>query len=102
MQRKEFMDRKYSNPCTRCGKERIKSKTWKETVTNYMNTTVVVHTETVCPDPECQKIVEKDLVVQKEKRDVIRRNKEERAAQNQARNGKSRTSISLKPRKLIR
>lgn len=44
------------NPCTRCGKERIFVRTWKEKIYGSTITT----TENACPDPECQKIVEKE------------------------------------------
>lgn len=51
--------------CIRCGKTRIVSKTWNEKV----NDSVITYTETVCPDPECQKIVDSDL---KKKMDKVR------------------------------
>ncbi len=50
------MDKKISNPCTRCGIERIVVKTWEEKVGN----STVVNIETVCPNPECQKKVNSD------------------------------------------
>lgn len=53
-----------ANACIRCGKKRIVSKTWTEKVSGSLTT----YTLTVCPDPECQKIVEKEL---KKKRDRI-------------------------------
>ena len=73
------MDKNYSNPCTRCGRERVSSKSWKERTKTFSGIMVeVIHTETICPNPECQIIVEEDLAVQKEKRDKIKRGKEER------------------------
>ncbi|MBI5127309.1 hypothetical protein HZA76_02530 [Candidatus Roizmanbacteria bacterium] len=59
-------DKKYSNPCSRCGKERVFVKTWKEKI-GYSTITT---TETACPDPECQKIVEKANKTQKAKYDA--------------------------------
>jgi hypothetical protein len=73
------------NPCTRCGRERIVKKTWKENVKTYSGTSPVVHVDTICPDPECQKIVDGQLAIQKEKRAVIAQNQELRAAQRQKR-----------------
>ena len=52
-----------SNPCIECGKERIEGKTWKEKV----GTSVLIYTQTVCPDKECQKIVDKEIALRKEK-----------------------------------
>ena len=69
---------KYSNPCTRCGKQRIESKSWEEKVKNFMGTTITTHTQTVCPDPECQKIVEKELELKRKKKEEIKQNKEDR------------------------
>ena len=46
----------YSNPCVKCGKERVFVKSWKET-DGYSTVTT---TETACPDIECQKIVNKE------------------------------------------
>ncbi len=66
------------NLCTRCGKDRIESKSWNEEITAFFGSTTIVHTEMVCPDAECQKIVEEkmdalrqrteDMKVEKEKR----------------------------------
>jgi hypothetical protein len=44
-------------PCIRCGKERISAKSWTETV----GTSVVTYTNYVCPDPQCQAIVEEEF-----------------------------------------
>ena len=52
-----------SNICTRCGKIRIVKKEWKETV----NGSTVTYSETVCPDTECQKIVD-GQISEKEKK----------------------------------
>lgn len=46
-----------ANPCIRCGKERIDGKTWRGKV----GTSVVIYTSTICPDKDCQKIVDKAI-----------------------------------------
>lgn len=75
------MDKSIANPCTRCGQQRIETKTWKGTIQNLTGTTSVTYTESVCPDPDCQKIVDKELAAQKKKRDEIAKNKEDRITQ---------------------
>jgi hypothetical protein len=44
----------YSNPCIRCGTERVVVKTWEEQV----GASVIINKETACPNPECQKQVD--------------------------------------------
>ncbi len=61
------MDKKnkaFKNCCFRCGKERTISKVWKEKV----GFSIVEVTERVCPDKECQKILDNDLAKAKKKR----------------------------------
>lgn len=62
-----------SNPCVKCGKERIDGKTWKGKV----GASVVTYTMTICPDPECQKIVEKAIADRKAKTASLLKAKEE-------------------------
>lgn len=62
-----------SNPCIRCGKERLDGKTWK----GKIGTSLVVYTLTICPDRACQKIVDQGIVERKEKADLILRRKDE-------------------------
>ncbi|HVF69442.1 MAG TPA: hypothetical protein VNA13_02640 [Xanthomonadales bacterium] len=77
------MTNKFTNPCTRCGKERILAKKWKEKTVTFSGTTIVVNrTSNVCPDKECQKIVDKELRAQKAKRDKIKSDREVRVAEN--------------------
>lgn len=59
-----------TNPCIRCGKDRIVAKEWKEKIGN----SVVICTSNVCPDPECQKIVESQLKSKKDRFDAIQAN----------------------------
>jgi hypothetical protein len=70
-----------SNPCIRCGKERIVSKTWKEEIHNFSGTSFITHTETVCPDGECQKIVDAKFKQEKEKKEALQVEKQKRYEQ---------------------
>jgi hypothetical protein len=56
-----------NNPCFRCGKQRKVVKTYTEMVDNSL----VTYTDSVCPDPECQKALELQLKEEKEKRTQI-------------------------------
>lgn len=66
------------NPCIRCGLERIVKKEWKEKVTNYFGTSIVIHTETVCPDKTCQKILDERFAKERERLETMQIAKEER------------------------
>ena len=61
--------------CTRCGKERIVVSSQ----TKKVDKATVTYTVTVCPDPECQKMVDKGLVVEEHKRKMIREEQDKRA-----------------------
>lgn len=69
---------KTTNPCTRCGKERVESKKYTEEITTFFGTSTIIHTDTVCPDEECQKIVEEKLEVQKQKSDELKQEKQKK------------------------
>lgn len=69
---------KNSNPCTRCGKERIEGKKWKEEIATFFGTSTIIHTDTVCPDKECQKIVEQKLEALKQKSDELKEEKQKK------------------------
>ncbi|KKS95574.1 MAG: hypothetical protein UV71_C0005G0003 [Microgenomates group bacterium GW2011_GWC1_43_13] len=62
--------------CIECGKRRIVVGTYKEKVGN----SVVVYKETICPDSECQKKVEKILAKELEKRQQSAMNQKLRIA----------------------
>ena len=62
-----------SNPCIRCGKERIDSKSWKVKI----GTSIVTHTKTVCPDFDCQKILDKEVADRIARNDLMIKNKAE-------------------------
>ncbi len=66
-----------SNPCIRCGNERVASKTWTEVVEIYGRTSSVIHSEYVCTNESCQKIVDKQFEEQKQKRVVMEAQKEQ-------------------------
>lgn len=67
-----------TNPCTRCGKERIEGKKYTEEIATFFGTSTIVHVDTVCPDPECQKIVEEKLDAQKAKADELKAEKQKK------------------------
>src|SRR5579859_6813446 len=56
-----------TNPCFRCGKQRVITRTYKKTVDN----SVVTYEEAVCPDPECQKALELQLKGERDKREQM-------------------------------
>lgn len=60
-----------NNPCTECGKQRIESKSWK----GMSGACVITYTSTICPDPTCQKIVDKALADKKAKSELLMRKK---------------------------
>lgn len=60
--------------CTRCGKPRIVVSTYEEKI----ETSLVTYTITECSDPECQKLVEKDLRSDEKKRKFIKKEQERR------------------------
>lgn len=66
------------NPCTRCGKERVDIKKWTEKVTTAIGVTELKHTESVCPDAECQAIVDQQIQVRMEKKEARDQQIEER------------------------
>lgn len=59
-----------NNPCIRCGKQRIDGKSWKE-----KGTSSVTYIQTICPDPDCQKIVDKATKDRIAKNDLMLKNK---------------------------
>lgn len=69
------MSKPYSNPCSRCGSERIILRIWKEKV--YGST--IVNTEKICPNPECQKEVNRDNKKVREKQAMMKLRSEQRA-----------------------
>lgn len=68
------------NVCIRCGKVRIVGKTWQE----QSGTATLTCTEYVCPDTECQKIVEKQLAKRVADKEASEKAREERFQTNKA------------------
>lgn len=56
------MQKTENSTCIRCGKQRIYAKSWDE----YVGTSLITVTLNVCPDPECQKIVDEQLQKKKD------------------------------------
>ncbi len=71
------MNQTFKNLCIRCGKERVFVRKWMERIDN----SIVTNIETACPDPECQKIVDKKNKEQRDKRILTEHKSEERARQ---------------------
>lgn len=61
-----------SNPCIKCGRERVDGKTWEGKV----GASLVTYTQTLCPDPECQKIVDQGIADRKAKTAALLKAKE--------------------------
>lgn len=95
------MDVISSNVCTRCGKARIDGKSWTEKVEMFFGTSTVVHTETMCPDPECQKIVEEKLAQQKQKSDDLQLARDVRMKEAQAKHAKQSKATKLAKAKAV-
>jgi len=62
-----------SNPCIRCGTERIDGKSWKE----KSGTSFVFYTKTICPDSACQKALDKSIAERIAKNELMIKNKAE-------------------------
>lgn len=56
-----------TNPCIRCGKQRIDGKVWTE----MAGLNLVTHTQTICPDSSCQKVVDGELTARREKKENL-------------------------------
>lgn len=62
-----------SNPCIKCGRERIDGKSWEIKI----GASSVVNTQTICPNPDCQKIVDGEIAERKAKAAAIIKAKED-------------------------
>ncbi len=62
------MQRQADTVCIRCGKTRVYSKKWVDR-TNGKGTQIT-HVEAVCPDAECQKIVDEKFQAMRERREL--------------------------------
>ncbi len=63
--------------CPRCGKQRVVVSSYKEVIAK----SEVTYTVTVCPDSECQKMVEKGLRSEERKRAILKDEQEKRELQ---------------------
>ncbi|EKE13410.1 MAG: hypothetical protein ACD_13C00021G0012 [uncultured bacterium] len=63
--------------CPRCGKERVIVSSHDEMISKSK----ITYTQTICPDPECQKVVEKNLKNDEKKRAVLKDEQEKRLLQ---------------------
>lgn len=72
--------KKPTNPCTRCGKERIVARVWKEKIQTFSGFYIETRSDNVCPDKECQKAVMKELDDQRLKREKIKQRKQPQTA----------------------
>lgn len=66
----------HGNVCSRCGKPRVAVSTYDEVVGNSS----ITYTVTACSDPECQKVVDQNLLKDEKKREVFKDEQEKRAA----------------------
>ncbi|MBI2598815.1 hypothetical protein HYW40_01155 [Candidatus Curtissbacteria bacterium] len=60
------MQRQANSICIRCGKVRVFSRKWKDKENGKGST--VTHEETICPDSECQKLVDEKFQEMKDRR----------------------------------
>jgi hypothetical protein len=60
------MKKPLSNPCIRCGKERILIKSWNEQIGLALTT----FTTARCPDDECQKLVDRENELREAKKQL--------------------------------
>lgn len=61
------------NLCIRCGKKRIDGKTWE----GKSGASVITYTLTICPDADCQAIVDKGIADRKAKSALLIKEKAE-------------------------
>ncbi len=66
-------------------------KTWKES----SQSGPITHVQTTCPDPACQKIIDEQFDVQKKKRELIEKERQERTQARENHNHTTHVSISL-------
>lgn len=79
-------------PCPRCGSKQRISKRWKEKVPTFSGSITVDCSQIVCTNKECQAAFDKNLQEETDKKEVMRKKKEE---QDQARKAKSLEQASL-------
>jgi len=60
---------KMQTTCIRCGKVRISFKKWED---RSLKGPAITHEKTVCPDAECQKLVDRKFEEIREKKEALR------------------------------
>lgn len=80
------MKKTFGNPCSRCGTERIVIRTWKEKV----DSSIIINTETACPNKECQLEVDKINKKQQERSAALKRESEKRLQNRKANSKKAK------------
>src|SRR5258708_6166824 len=70
------MDDFVKQPCERCGSKKRISKPWKDTIPTLSGTTVVEYAQITCTNLTCQSAFDENLEKEKNKREVIRLQKE--------------------------
>jgi hypothetical protein len=69
-----------NSPCERCGSKRRVSKTWTEEHLTLTGTTTIECSQVICTNPECQEVFDKKLLADTQKREEIKKVKDERDA----------------------
>ncbi len=62
-----------SDPCPRCGQQRIVKKAWRERVATFYGETVLEHTLMVCPDKKCQRVIDGNNKEDKKRSDSFKK-----------------------------
>jgi len=65
-------------PCDRCGGKKCVAKTWKETIPTFSGTTQVEYSQIICTNKACQLLFDENLEKEKEKKEIVRLQKEEK------------------------
>ncbi|MDO8658958.1 MAG: hypothetical protein Q7K55_09540 [Candidatus Levybacteria bacterium] len=71
------MDDYLNKPCERCGSKKIVSRRWNDTIQTLTGSTKVEYSQIVCTNKKCQKAFDETLLKEKNKRQEIKRIKEE-------------------------
>lgn len=69
------MPKTTDNVCIRCGSKRVSGKSWKEKTPAG----IVTHIPNICPNPDCQKVVDSQLAGIKNKRIALEEEKAQRS-----------------------
>ncbi len=81
----------YPNLCIRCGKQRKVVRTWKSRI----GVSVIINTETACPDVDCQKKVDSDNKKQRDKSNAMKAQQELRASERMVARAEAKASKAV-------